>query len=234
MGGEHHRAVIGAIFQIFDKDRALFGGPVVRWRLAGGAELFGGGPSCKRAHRDRRMRRAEDGGAGLRNALPRQFGHDRKAQHIAGLALIGRHAQRCIALQMLDRPEVFLIGQLDVLHGDIILLVDPGPALAMGHIPKRRHRNRRIFRLRQVTCDRRKAQIRQRLCGHGGPRGQRGLGGQMPGGSPGHGQSGRSVCARHEGRNGIVPDRAAPVVRGQAKVRIPAARNTKRIGHNRL
>ena len=58
-------------------------------------------------------------------------------EHVAGLALIGRHAQRGIAFQMLDGELKFsLMGQLHVLDRHIVLLVDPRPALAFMHIPQ--------------------------------------------------------------------------------------------------
>ena len=178
------------------------------------------------------MGRAEDGGAGLRNALPRQLGHDRQAQNIAGLALIGRHAQRGIALQMLDRPEVFLIGQLHILDGDIVLLIDPGASLALGHIPQRGDRHGRVFGFGQLMDDRGEAKIGQRLRRLGGPGLQRGMGGHVASGSPGHAQARRAVRAGLEGCNALVPGRATALVRGQAKVRVPAARNAQRAAAN--
>ena len=50
---------------------------------------------------------------------------------------------------MLDAGEVLLMCQLDVLDRHIVLLIDPGPALAMRHMPKRGDGNWRVFGLRQ-------------------------------------------------------------------------------------
>ena len=105
-------------------------------------------PPRKRADGGRRIGRAEDRGADLGNRLARQFGHDRKAAHVGRLALIGGHAQRGVAFEVLDRAEAFLMGQFHVLDGHIVLLIQPGAAAALD-IPERREVDGRIFGLRQ-------------------------------------------------------------------------------------
>ena len=59
------------------------------------------------------------------------------------LALVGRHAERRVALQMLDRVEAFALRQLDIGGGDVVLQVDKGLALA-GDVPQRRQRKRLV------------------------------------------------------------------------------------------
>ena len=79
-----------------------------------------GGDGC------RGVGRAVDGGAGLGDGLSRQFGHHREAEDIRGASLVTGHAKRGVALQMFDRAEIFLMRQPDILHRDVVLLVEPG------------------------------------------------------------------------------------------------------------
>ena len=69
--------------------------------------------------------------------LPVSSGHDRKADDIGGLALVGRHAERRIALEVLDGAEVLPMRQLHILHGHVVLEVDPGASLADLDMPER-------------------------------------------------------------------------------------------------
>ena len=57
--------------------------------------------------------------------------------HVGGLALVGRHAERRVALQVLDRAEILARRKLDVLHGHVVLEVDPLAALGAGPWPCR-------------------------------------------------------------------------------------------------
>ena len=56
----------------------------------------------QRADRHRREGRAETRRADLGNLLAERVRHDGEAGHVRGLALVGRHAERRVALQMLD------------------------------------------------------------------------------------------------------------------------------------
>ena len=69
---------------------------------------------CKRAHRQRCVGRAEcrQPGRGDRDAL--LFRKSAKRGHIAELALIGRHAQGRVALEMFDRAVALRPSQIDV------------------------------------------------------------------------------------------------------------------------
>ena len=71
-----------------------------------------------------RERRAEGGEAGLRDIDTRRRGEPRQRRHVAGLALVGRHAERRIAFEMLDRAIALLPRQIDVGGGDVVLEVD--------------------------------------------------------------------------------------------------------------
>ena len=73
----------------------------------------------------------------LRDRPLRQFRHHRQADDAADLALIGRHAERGVALEMLDRTESFLLGERDILDGDVVLEIDEGLAASL-HPPHRR------------------------------------------------------------------------------------------------
>ena len=53
----------------------------------------------QRAQRDGRKRRAEAGRADLVDRLAERVGHDGEAGHVGGLALVGRHAERGVALR---------------------------------------------------------------------------------------------------------------------------------------
>ena len=134
----------------FDKNRALFLRPFVRGCQAEGFELLPPTTPTQGAQSHRRIRRAVDRGAGVGNGLARQPRHHGQAQHVAGLALIGCHAKRCIAFQMLDRDEVFLMRQFDVFDGDIVLRVNPS-AVCPFDIPHRRDPHGCIFGLGQVS-----------------------------------------------------------------------------------
>ena len=73
-----------------------------------------------------RVRRPGASGAGLRDRAAGQFGEDREADDIGGLALVGRHPERGVALQMLYRAETLARGERDVGDGDIVLEIDEG------------------------------------------------------------------------------------------------------------
>ena len=102
--------------------------PVMHRRQPLGPEVavaFGG----QRADRDRREGRAEARRADLGDRFAERFGHDGEARHVGGLALVGRHAERGVALQVLDRDETLAMRQTHVLGGHVVLKVDEGLAL---------------------------------------------------------------------------------------------------------
>ena len=91
----------------------------------------------ERAHRHGRVRRAERRDTGRRDRARRPLGHQRESGDVRGLALVGRHAERRVALQVLDGPEPFALGELDVVRGDVVLEIDEGLAAAVAHAPER-------------------------------------------------------------------------------------------------
>ena len=89
------------------------------------AKALGG----ERAERHRREGRPEARRADLGDRLAERLGHDGEARHVGGLALVGRHAERGVALQVLDRDEAFAMREAHVLGRHVVLEVDEGLAL---------------------------------------------------------------------------------------------------------
>ena len=92
---------------------------------------------------------------------PVSAGHHGVAVDVGGLALVGRHAERGVALEMLDRAEAFAVRERHVLGGDVVLQVDEGFALRdsatcqSGATPSaRRRRRRRSAAARPKPADR--------------------------------------------------------------------------------
>ena len=160
--------------------------------------------------------------------LPADRSHDGEAGDVRGLALVGRHAERRVALQMLDRFKAFALRQFDVGGGDVVLVVDKGLALA-GDMPERRQRKR------LVVGDRRGAGIaaapgitRRRSTG-GKALAQAGAKSEVAVGGTG-GDHARRRAVRHEGGDVVAPFRPAAMVGGQPDRRVPAAGNGKPVG----
>ena len=91
---------------------------------------------------DRREGRAEGGGADRAEIAPGDVGQHRRAVEIAGLALVGRHAERGVALEMLGNAEAFARGELHVRRRHVVLEIDEGLAAAVGDLPHRARRRR--------------------------------------------------------------------------------------------
>ena len=92
-------------------------------------------PAGDDAHRDGHERRAIGGRSGLVDRAAGQRRHRGDAVDIGGLALIGRHAERRVALEVLDRDVALARGERDVLQRHVVLEVDPAPALVVGLRP---------------------------------------------------------------------------------------------------
>ena len=76
----------------------------------------------------------EGGGADLRDFVAEGFGEDGKAIDVGRLALVRCHAERGVALHMLDRLVAFPHCQLHVGSGDVVLVIDKGfRAFALAH-----------------------------------------------------------------------------------------------------
>ncbi len=80
----------------------------------------------QRAEGDGRIGRTEGGETDLRDLLAQHFRRNGKAMHVGKLALVGRHAVRREALDMLDRMHALAHGKADILGADIVLEVDEG------------------------------------------------------------------------------------------------------------
>ena len=89
-----------------------------------GLEMFAPGPAGERADRHGRVGRAEGGRADRRDVLAEGLGHQGQADDIAVLALVGRHAERRVALQMLDRDIALAMRRGGHRRGDVVLRVD--------------------------------------------------------------------------------------------------------------
>ena len=120
-----------------DKHRALLLCPVMRWRQAERLEVSSRHAPCQGSNCNRRVGRAIDRRSRLRNGLAGNFCHDRDCRDIGGLALVCCHPQCCIALEMFDRFEAFLVGKFHILHRDIVLEIKPGARLRFCHMPQR-------------------------------------------------------------------------------------------------
>ena len=181
-----------------------------------------------RAEAHRHVGRAIGRGADLRDRAAGHLGEDRQPRHVGHLALIGRHAERGVALQVLDRAEAFLIGERDILRRDVVLEIHEGLRAAVLDVPQRRDggrlvAGRRLHKRRHPES----AFDREHRTGgepflqaigklHRAFRGTR------------HMHAGRHR-AGHESRKRFVPDRLAVEVTGQVHGRIPAARHGERI-----
>ncbi len=72
------------------------------------------------------MGRAVDRRAGLGDRAAGQLRHDGEALHVRGLALVGRHAERGVALQVLDGLEAFERSQRRIGRRHVVLEIDEG------------------------------------------------------------------------------------------------------------
>ena len=94
--------------------------------------------SGERAERHRRIGRAEGREPHFGDRLLLRGGGDGERVHVGKLALVGRHAGRRIALDVLDRPHALLHRKLDVLDADVVLIVDEGLDAAVAEDMQRR------------------------------------------------------------------------------------------------
>ena len=58
--------------------------------------------------------------------LAQRVGHQRDPDDIAHLPLIGRHAERCVSLEMLHRHKALVMGQSNIVCRDVVLRVYEG------------------------------------------------------------------------------------------------------------
>ena len=125
--------------------------PCVHRRLAQRLERVAPRFACDRRHGDRRVRRAERGGAHLRNLFIQRFRKNCQTVNITQLTLICCHAERGIALGVLDTFKTLSCRQLHIRDLHIVLEVEPRLFAhcdrgSFGHQPNRLKRlSRQIF-----------------------------------------------------------------------------------------
>ena len=106
----------------------------------------------ERADGDRREGWPEHCRPDLRDRLAGQLGHDTQAAEVRGLALVRRHPEGRVALQMLDRTEAFAMREFDVARRNIVLKIDEGLALPDCRPPEGRMGD--AFRISRVRLGR--------------------------------------------------------------------------------
>ncbi len=98
--------------------------PVVHRRAADRPEMAAGGAPGQGADGDGRVGRAEGRRADVGDGGLAQDSHGRECGKVAGLALIRAHAERGVALQVLDRLVALAMRECYVAGGDVHLKVD--------------------------------------------------------------------------------------------------------------
>ena len=182
----------------------------------------------KGAEGDRRVGRAEGRRADVLDAHAELAGDDGKRVNVRGLALVGAHAGRGVALHVLDRGEALAHGQAQVLGGDVVLEVDEG-LLPAGDEPDRRGQpQRRLVHLRQL------GRLGREARGPGG--GGTGLGTLLQGRTQARGTvagTGRAFRlergAGHEAGEVLVVAEAAARLREEVDGGVPAARHEEKV-----
>ena len=127
-----------------DERRAALKGVSVDRRLANGPEgcaLVSAGDGAERHGNSGRPGQRD---AGLRDRLTGELRHDCERVEIRGAALVRRHAERRIALQMLDGAIAFAMRERDVGRRDVMLEIDKhlGAVIAAWTPPGRRRSRR--------------------------------------------------------------------------------------------
>ena len=98
----------------------------MRRRGALGIEQIAARDAGEAAERRGRVGHAKGGETDPRDRQLEILRHDRERIEVRGLALVGGHAGRGVALDVLDRLKSFARGELHVARGDIVLPVHEG------------------------------------------------------------------------------------------------------------
>jgi hypothetical protein len=106
--------------------RAMLGCPVVDRRFAHGIEQNIARRTNQRAERDRRIGRSRRRRPHFRNWLFHRSSDQADGVHVRRLALVGRHARRRVALDVLDRFEALAQRKLDIFGRHVVLKIDEG------------------------------------------------------------------------------------------------------------
>ena len=100
--------------------------PILHRGAAGGTEMRAEFAADDGAEGNRRVGRAERGGANITQCRAAQFGKAGEDVDVGGLALIGRHAAGGVTLGMLDGDIALAMRQIDIAAFDVMLQIDKG------------------------------------------------------------------------------------------------------------
>ena len=113
--------------------------PVMERRAPDRAEVMADAAPRKRTERHRCVGRPEGGCHAHACTLTAHPGHQADGVQVAGLALIGGHAERGVALQVLDRDKTLITRDLQIARGHIGLEIDEGLAAPHQRRARRLH-----------------------------------------------------------------------------------------------
>lgn len=206
--------------------------PVVHGRAAQRLEDLAPRLAHQRAEGDGRIGRAEGGGADRGDRRIERACEHGQPVDVAELALIGGHAERRVALGVLDRLVALAGGELHIRHFHVVLVVEPHLRAQRGRGALRHDPDRLGRRLLGALRPRRLA-----LAAHGADRvGQHVGREQLAIGRARNRHHGRAVMGDRragrigpEGRLRLVPDQLAAAVAPEMDDRRPAARHGDRI-----
>ena len=211
-----------------DKDRILFLGPGMRRRPSRWPEVRSAMGTGQGTDRNRSVGGTEGRSAGLRDRPTRDGRYDCKAVDVGRLALVSRHSEGGIALQVLHRPKAFTLGECDIISRHVVLKIDEGLSFRLSDVPQWRHSRGLILGLWYVDRLGSEPRCLRRLRSHTQALGKAG------------GERQRAVCgardhqalrkgARHKRRDGVVPYRSAAVMTAQMHGWIPATGHSERV-----
>src|SRR5579885_3296849 len=201
--------------------------PLVHRRPADRLEMPAGLASGEAADRDRRIGRPKGRDAHRRDRLAALLGQEGEAVDVARLALVGAHAERRVALQMLVRDEALARREADIPGGHVVLEIDE--ALQP---PARRHRPERTQGRRALA---RPVRRRRRDAGPEARRLRRlGSGAQPARDAVDERKRARRSfrllgSAGHEGGERLVPFRPTARLAMEMQRRAPAARDAEEV-----
>ena len=118
-----------------DEDGTLLLGPTMRSRKTRGTEILPAVMAGKGADGHGGEGRAEGRAADRADIASGDGSEHRRAIRVGDLALVGRHAERGVALEMLRRAEALARGELHVRHRHVVLEIDESLAAAVGNLP---------------------------------------------------------------------------------------------------
>ncbi len=139
-------------------------GPVVPGRKPCRLEVSPAKPTGEGPDGDGKMRWTHDGCSNVLHRPTCQLGHDGVADDSTSLALVCRHPQRRISLEVLDSTEAFAPCYLDVCHGDIVLQVDERFSTPATDMPERTEACGLVMCTRHVQCGCLESAVFSRSC----------------------------------------------------------------------